>query len=589
MRRAGAMLAVALASAPLPACHGSSSEATMTLATPAWSQWGGNPRHDGAASGTAQDPARILATFTVDPFASQEAADSRRSALLVHYQAPLLAGDDVFMTVKSGTWRSCDPPGSRQPAPCGSDAWDGQVWNVQRLTWAGTGLSPSWQFASDWKPLPDAGALAAWEPVFHPILAGGSLWVPAAGGSVVEVDAQTGTEARRVSPFSGDPTTYVAGPLAASEAGDVFYTAISVDPTDPWGSEVRGAWLVKVPAQGGAPVLASFETLVSGSPAPGDPCTTSFSPGQLPWPPSPDAVAPTRPCGSQRPGVNVAPAIAPDGTVYVVSRAHFNGAYAFLVAVTPNLAPLWAASLRDRLRDGCGGPSLPPTGSHGGCRAGAGDGVDPATNQLPAGIVTDLSSSSPVVAPDGSILYGAYSRYNGARGHLFRFSAEGAFLGAYDFGWDVTPAVYAHDGTWSVVIKDNHYEVPSYCSDMRYCTVAGNGPYRITQLSPDLRPEWSFTPEPTPACTRQPDGTVTCSQEPVDEPEWCINAPVVDRSGVVLAINEDGNLYAISQGGSLLRRTFLQRAAGAAYTPLALDAAGRVYAQNYGQLFALGQ
>ena len=36
--------------------------------------------------------------------------------------------------------------------------------------------------------------------------------------------------------------------------------------------------------------------------------------GFPPWPPSPDAVPSNAPCGSQRPGVNVVPAIAPEHT-----------------------------------------------------------------------------------------------------------------------------------------------------------------------------------------------------------------------------------------------------------------------------------
>jgi hypothetical protein len=555
--------------------------------TAEWSQWGGRARHDGAAAGTAQDPVRMLADVTVDPFAGQEAAESGREALLVHYPSPLLDGDDVFITSKSGAWRSCDPPGSGHPAPCGSAAWNGVIWNVKRLAWDGGRLVERWTVASDWKPIPDAGALASWEPVFHPILARGSVWMPAAGGAVVEIERSSGRVLSRIAPIS-EPGTYVAGPLAADTAGNIYYTAMSVDPADPWRNDVRGAWLVKIPADG-PPIQASFASLTPGAPAGGSRCTGTFAPSQLPWPPAPNAVPPSGPCGSQRPGLNVAPAVAADGTVYVVSRAHFNGRYGYLVAATPSLAPRWAASLRGRLSDGCGSDLMPPTGSRGGCRAGARDGVDPATNEPPAGVVTDLSSSSPVVAPDGSVVYGAYTRYNGSRGHLFRFSDAGALVATYDFGWDLTPAIYAHGGTWSVVIKDNHYGGGSYCGVPEVCPPAEGGPFRITQLSPELRPEWSFTPDPTPACARLPDGSVSCSNEPVDDQEWCINAPVVDSSGVVLALNEDGNLYTIAQGGGLRRRTFLQRSVGAAYTPLAVDRSGRTYAQNYGHMFALGQ
>jgi outer membrane protein assembly factor BamB len=71
--------------------------------------------------------------------------------------------------------------------------------------------------------------------------------------------------------------------------------------------------------------------------------------------------------------------------------------------------------------------------------------------------------------------------------------------------------------------------------------------------------------------------------------EWCINAPVVDAHGVVYANSEDGNLYAINQGGTLRQTLFLQLALGAAYTPLAIGPDGKVYTENDGYLFAVGQ
>jgi hypothetical protein len=42
-------------------------------------------------------------------------------------------------------------------------------------------------------------------------------------------------------------------------------------------------------------------------------------------------------------------------------------------------------------------------------------------------------------------------------------------MSAYDFGWDITPAVYEHDGTWSVIVKDNFYPVGSYYNVLGYC------------------------------------------------------------------------------------------------------------------------
>jgi outer membrane protein assembly factor BamB len=63
----------------------------------------------------------------------------------------------------------------------------------------------------------------------------------------------------------------------------------------------------------------------------------------------------------------------------------------------------------------------------------------------------------------------------------------------------------------------------------------------------------------------------------------------VDANGVVYANSEDGNLYAISQGGTLKGNIFLNQALGAAYTPLAIGPDGRIYTENKGILFAIGQ
>jgi outer membrane protein assembly factor BamB len=62
----------------------------------------------------------------------------------------------------------------------------------------------------------------------------------------------------------------------------------------------------------------------------------------------------------------------------------------------------------------------------------------------------------------------------------------------------------------------------------------------------------------------------------------------VDRDGVVYANSEDGNLYAIDRSGQLVGRIFLKAAIGAAYTPLAIGHDGRVYTQNDGTLFVVG-
>jgi outer membrane protein assembly factor BamB len=291
----------------------------------------------------------------------------------------------------------------------------------------------------------------------------------------------------------------------------------------------------------------------------------------------------------QRPGINTSPAVGPDGTIYTVSRAENVGRVSYLVAVNPDLTPKWAASLRDHLTDGCGTAALPANGMPGGCRVGTKEGVEPATNTAPAGIVLDSSTASPVVTPEGSILYGAYTRYNYARGHLFHFNPDGTFRGAFDFGWDVTPAIYARPGGYSIVIKDNHYSAGSYCSTDDFCPPVNGGPYSITQLNPDMEVEWKYTLTNTQSCERHEDGKVTCVSDHPTGFEWCINAPAVDQNGVVYANGEDGVLYAIDQGGKTTQSLFLGESLGAAYTPLSIDAKGRILAENVGRLFVVGE
>jgi hypothetical protein len=254
------------------------------------------------------------------------------------------------------------------------------------------------------------------------------------------------------------------------------------------------------------------------------------------------------PCGLQRVALNIAPAIAPDGTIYSVTRAHLDAAigsrHGFLLAINPNLTLKWAASLRNRFHDGCGVPVaqggwLPANGQPGGCRdlgpAGNAEilGNDPAQNKPGGGRVLDDSSSSPTVAPDGSILYGAYTRYNYAQGHLMRFSPAGDYLGSFGFGWDITPAVYQHDLTYSIVIKNNHYGgLGSYCNTATICpphrdasNPASPEQYFISQLAPDLSLQWNFKAINTLSCARTASGSMTCVSDHPHGFEWCVNAP----------------------------------------------------------------
>jgi outer membrane protein assembly factor BamB len=568
-----------------------------------WTQWGGSAFHIGQVCGPAQQPNRVLAQLTFDPFVPQEQAE-RYGDLYAHYQVPLLSGDDAFVMVKAGRYVSGDPPGSAKPFPCGPDAWDSQIWSERRLHWEHGQLKEKWTFASDWKPV-SALFTGAWEPMFQPALSGDSLFVPGAGGTVFELDRESGEVIRRINPFGPglDLQAHVSGGITIDLHGTIFYNVLKLDPSDPF-STARG-FLVRVGRGDGdddhegrdddrrdreqdrgdrdrkersAIKVVAYDGLNATAPAPTDGCFDQYARNQRPWPVLlPDgtpALPPRVPCGVQRPTANMTPAVGLDGTVFTYARAAFSPRYSYVLALKNDLTLKWAASLRDILNDGCG-VVVPFEWS--GCRIGAPIGVEPATGMRPAGYISEASSSTPVALPDGSVLIGTEASYDNSRGHTFKFDRNGKAAGTYDFGWDSTPAVHPHGNTYSIILKDNHYLI--------------EGPYNITQLDANMRVEWSYTNTNTETCARQPDGTVKCVDDG-EHPggfEWCINAPAVDSNGTVYLTSEDGNLYVLDKTGVEKARVFLDLALGAAYTPLAIDPKGRIYAMNNGKLIVLGK
>jgi len=565
-----------------------------------WPQWALNPQHTLFDGGVAGQPlSRIRASFVYDFNVAAEKADPNTfDGLDIHYQVPLTDGNDVFIESKDGTYSN--------------STYSTQKWHQNKYTWQGNSLVKVWTFDTDWFA-PGSSALY-WEPVYHAALANGFLYDPGAGGTIFKINKANGAVVTRINPFGTiNPNTFTASPLSVDGNGNIYYNVIQVTQNNitGWaGDDVVGSWLVKVGADDSVSIV-SYSTLLSQAtikgeavPRPNDRCNISFSQKFLPWPPQPNSQPPTNPCGSQRAGMNKAPAIAPDGTIYTVSRGHLVSRYNYLIAVNPNLTGKWAASLRGRLNDGCG-VSFPignPGGANanGGCTAGATFGVDPGTNEPPPARVLDDDSSTAVIAPDGSIFLGTYSRYNFAQGHELRFSANGDFLSAFNFGWDNTPAIYPHNGTYSVIFKNNHYGGPQfgdYCDDPNWCpdrapsgsSFLGPQEFFVTQFDPNFNIEWSFRNTNTQSCTRNPDGSISCVSDHPDGFEWCVNAAVVDANGVVYANSEDGNLYTIGQGGVLLQSIFQQQAVGAAYTPVSLDGSGRIYSQNNGVFFAVGR
>src|SRR5262249_5206676 len=151
--------------------------------------------------------------------------------------APLLDTDgNVYMLQKAGTYVSCDPPGSGEPAPCGFGAIDQQVWTQVALRWQHGHLVRRWAFTSDYKPLP-----GTFDGLFQAAMTDRYLYVPGAGGTVFQVDKHSGTAIQRINPFGTavDPSTYITGGLTVDAAGNLYYNVVKLEPTD------AHSWLVK--------------------------------------------------------------------------------------------------------------------------------------------------------------------------------------------------------------------------------------------------------------------------------------------------------------------------------------------------------
>ena len=444
----------------------------ITLSGQEWPQWGLNPKHTLFFDAIGQPLNRNLVSITYDFNTAREKADpNAEGGLDVHYQLPLVDNEDVFIESKDGKYSK--------------HTYSTQKWHQNKYTWRNGNFVKTWTFDTDW--FAPGSSDDFWEPVYHAVLANGFLYDPGQGGTIFKINKTNGSVVKRINPFGNtiDPNTYTASPLSTDGHGNIFYNVVQIS-TPPTVSfltnDVVNSWLVRVGPDDSV-TKVSYDTLLSTAGIKGDPvprgtdkCKVSFANRDLPWPPARYATPPTTPCGTQRAALNVAPAIAPDGTIYTVSKGHFVTRYNYLIAVNPNLTGKWAASLRGHLKDGCG-VSFPignpgGAGANGGCRPDAKMYVDPATNEPPPGEILDDSSSTPTIAPDGSIFIGTYTRYNYAQGHMLHFSSSGSFLNSFNFGWDTTPAIYPHDGTYSVIFKNNHYGgsgFGNYCDDPKWC------------------------------------------------------------------------------------------------------------------------
>jgi hypothetical protein len=529
---------------------------TATVSGPLTS---GSSEHWNQATSVVQLPHRRLATIGEDSEVQSEVGTTE-GQILVHYQRPLVLDDWLYTERREGE---------------ANRDWTTHVWGEQAWKWQSSILTPQWQVRTDWKPPRNGSALEGWEPLFQPAVTERLIFLPVGEGGVAAIDRQSGHLVRRLIPVqSPKGLSLFTGPLTANSKGDIYYNIVGLDTTDPWGDRTAGSirgtgWVVHVRPDLSARVR-SLSSLFDGKAQ--RECPIGFSTTDpRPWPPSIDAASPSVDCGAQRPPMNAAPAVAPDGSVVDISRGSgsIGQRASYIFQTDAGLNFKWATPLAGVLQDGCG--VLIPIGQGQlGCRPGTRIGVDPSTNLSPTAEVVDRSTSSPVIAPVGTVLYGAYSRYNDERGHLIELTSSGKIKATYDFGWDTTPAVWPHKGTFSIVTKDNIYRG----------TVFGDGnrsQSSLVSLDASLKPLWRIAA----SCE-----ATKCAQR---WPEWCITSPAIDAVGNVIATNETGEVVVVAPTGSVRSKIQLDLTEGGrAYAPVVIDDRGRIYVDSGGELVVYG-
>ena len=394
-----------------------------------------------------------------------------------------------------------------------------------------------------------------WLPSYSPVIApGGRIWYAGKGGTVFYRDnldagvaldsgqvAFYGIDTYRQNPASFDSTVFIDTPITADGAGNIYFGFRTL-PGAPSG---LASGIARIDTAGNG-------TWIAASAAAGD-TNATFVPHQA------------------------APALNNDeSTLYVVVAGDFP-ATAYLVGLNPATLAVKEST-----------PGVP-------MRVAL---LDPRNEGANPAMVSDNSSASPMVGPDGDVYFGVLGNpFNGSRGWLLHYSSDLAQTKTPGgFGWDNTPAVipaaavpsYAGTSPYLLFSKYNDYAGGD----------GGTGVNRIAVLDPNgtmVEPHASSggqlvmniilsvvgpTPDPDEIALGFPDAVS----------EWCINAAAVDPfSKAVMANSEDGNVYRWDLATNTLSQTVtLSSGSFEAYTPTVIGPDGTVYAINSAVLNAIG-
>jgi hypothetical protein len=217
--------------------------------------------------------------------------------------------------------------------------------------------------------------------------------------------------------------------------------------------------------------------------------------------------------------------------------------------------------------------------------------LDPASGK-PAR-VTDDSTASPTVGPDGDVFFGVLETTFGAhnaRGWLLHFDASLAQLKVPgSFGWDITPSIvpasmvpgYGGSSSYLIATKYNNYARAG----------SGDSKNKVAVLDPAASQADFIAGVPVMKEVLTVLGVTSDPNFPGGVVEWCINTAAVDPfTKSVIANSEDGWLYRWDLAtNSLSQKIRLTSGLGESYTPTAVGPDGTVYAINNAVLFAVGK
>jgi hypothetical protein len=383
-----------------------------------------------------------------------------------------------------------------------------------------------------------------WVPSYNLALTSGNrLYAPGAGGKLLVKDNADatggslrslvfyGASAYNAAPATFDASVFINTPITVDAQG-VAYFGFVVTGANPVGL-VSG--IARVDANGtGSWLSASFVA--------GDPAIAKMA-------------------------TNSAPALSPDGkTLYFAANtAPATGVVqaGYLVALDSTTFAVKARALL----------------------------LDPSTG-TPARI-SDDSTASPTVGPDGHVYFGVLERTVGthnARGWLLHFDAALVSAGAPGgFGWDTTPSIVPASMVPSYVGPSSYLLMTKYNN---YAGVgSGDGSNRIAVLDPRTTQADAISSLTIMREVLTILGPTFVSGNSGAVEEWCINAAAVDPlTKSVLVNSEDGYLYRWDLvGNRLSQRIRLTSGVGQAYTPTAIGADGAVYAINNAVLFSIAK